>query len=62
LLEKFDPGALLEAHGQQELRVFLERAYVETPTTCDAFVTRGVIAREASARLVVASERWETFA
>jgi hypothetical protein len=66
LLEKFDPGALLEAHGQQELRVFLERAYVETPTTCDAFVTQGVISQQSQrptvATFEVTSERCETIA
>jgi len=44
LLEKFDPGATAEPDA------VLERGYIETPTTCDAFVTRG------------AGERWETIA
>jgi membrane-bound ClpP family serine protease len=42
LLEKFDPAAAQPA--------VLERAYIETATTCDAFVTRGE------------SDRWETVA
>lgn len=45
LLEKFDPAA------QPREQLVLERAYIETPTTCDAFVTRGVT-----------TERWETIA
>ena len=49
LLEKFDPGAI-----QQAQPVTLERAYIETPTTCDTFVTRAT--PEAT------SERWETIA
>jgi hypothetical protein len=58
LLEKFDPAALEEG-----LPVVLERAYVETPTTCDAYVTRGVVERRPHPKraiLEVASERWET--
>ena len=42
LLEKFDPDAPPAVS---------ERAYIETPTTCDAFVTRGD-----------AGDRWETIA
>lgn len=57
LLDKYDPVAMLEAHQQPELQVVLERAYVETPTTCDAFVTRGVISQQPQT-----SERWETIA
>jgi hypothetical protein len=38
------------------------RAYIETPTTCDAFVTRGVISEQPQATLEVTSERWETIA
>ena len=41
LLEKFDPGAQLD-----QPQAVLERGYLETPTTCDAFV----------------SERWEPVA
>jgi hypothetical protein len=59
LLEKFDPGELLEPQQAGRLPVVLERGYVETPTTCDSFVTRGVVTREPSARLEVTSERWE---
>jgi len=56
LLEKFDPGAMVQAD------VVLERAYIETPTTCDSFVTRGVISQQPPKSLEVASERWETIA
>jgi hypothetical protein len=62
LLEKFDPGAMLQPQPQDRLPVVLERAYVETPTTCDAFVTRGVITRQRQATLEVTSERWEAVA
>jgi hypothetical protein len=58
LLEKFDPAAMTEAE-QQQLLVALERAYLETPTTCDTFVTRGVISQQPQATLEVTSERWE---
>src|SRR5262245_8831710 len=64
LLEKFEPRAMLEAE-RQELGVVLERAYIETPTTCDMFVTRGVISRQPQAQratLEVTSEHWETIA
>jgi ClpP class serine protease len=61
LLEKFDPAAMLRAQQLQELQVVLERAYLETPTTCDAFVTRGVVSEQPAA-LDVTSERWETIA
>jgi hypothetical protein len=63
LLEKFDPGAMHQA----QLAV-LERAYIETPDTCDAFVTRGVISQQPQAQqqviatLDVSSERWEAVA
>jgi hypothetical protein len=57
LLEKFDPGGMHQAQP-----VVLERAYVETPTTCDTFVTRGVISQQTPATLEVTSERWETIA
>src|SRR5262245_34365317 len=48
LLEKFDPGAMLRASRQPPvpLPVVFERAYIETTNTCDAFVTRGVIAAQ----------------
>ena len=67
LLEKFDPGTIIEAHRQP---VVLERAYIETPTTCDTFVTRGVLSQQpqaqptlaAVASLEVTTERWETTA
>lgn len=59
LLEKLDPRALLDASSADRLPAVLERAYVETPTTCDSYVTRGAIAQAA---LEVASERWETVA
>jgi hypothetical protein len=59
LLEKFDAGAMLRA---QRHEVVLERAYVETATTCDAFVTRGVVSQQQPATLEVTSERWETIA
>src|SRR5262245_2715313 len=82
LLERFDPGMTLQASRQppdaspstraptsvpDPVQVVLERAYVETPTTCDAFVTRGVISRlpdtqPSDASLEVTSERWETIA
>jgi len=52
LLEKFDPGALQQPRAQ--LPVVVERAYIETASTCDAFVTR--------ATLEVTSERWEAVA
>jgi hypothetical protein len=78
LLEKFDPGAMLQLQTQQpqppdQLPVVLERAYIESPTTCDSFVTRGVISQHRQARqqqqaikppatLEVTSERWEATA
>jgi hypothetical protein len=80
LLEKFDPGATLRASRQPAdpdalqpasagqsvatARVVFERAYIESPDTCDAFVTRGVISRQGptDATLEVTSERWETIA
>ena len=54
LLEKFDAGAMLRASRQPPvpdtppapLPVVFERAYIETPDTCDAFVTRGVITQQ----------------
>ena len=58
LLEKFDPAAMLDPRPRGRLPVVLERAYIETPTTCDSFVTRGVIS-EQPAMLEVTSERWE---
>jgi hypothetical protein len=67
LLEKFDPGAMLKAQPQQparaapQLQVVLERAYVETVNTCDAFVTRGIVSQQPPT-LEVTSERWETIA
>jgi hypothetical protein len=48
LLERFDPKQ------QQHPIVLLERAYIETPGTCDAFVTR--VTPDAT------SDRWETIA
>lgn len=61
LLEKFVPGALLEPEPEQaQLPVVLERAYIETPASCDSFVTRGVVS--AQAPFEVTSERWETVA
>jgi hypothetical protein len=61
LLQKFDPGAVLrERREQPQMPVVVERAYVETPTTCDAFVTRGVISPAAA--LDITSERWEAVA
>jgi pimeloyl-ACP methyl ester carboxylesterase len=62
LLEKFDPAALLQSHSGDELPVVLERAYIETPFTCDSFVTRGVISPQPEGMLEVTSERWETIA
>jgi len=59
LLDKFDPAAMLQGHS--ELPVVLERAYLETPDTCDAFVTRGVISRKPPT-LEATSERWEPIA
>jgi len=46
LLEKFDPGSMLRTTRQP---VVLERAYVETPNTSDAFVTRGVVSERPEA-------------
>ena len=53
-----------QAQPPDELPVVLERAYIDTPTTCDSFVTRGVISRQppAPAALAVTSERWEAMA
>lgn len=45
-LEKFDPGAILRASRQPPVPVVVERAYIETADTCDAFVTRGVISEQ----------------
>jgi hypothetical protein len=66
LFEQFDPAARYEAE-QTRLPVVLERAYVETLDTCDAFVTRGLILRQRETdrdrpTLEVTSERWETIA
>ena len=69
LLDKVDPSAALRGH-QPQLQVALERAYVETPDTCDAFVTRGVVSQQPEgeqqvavvATLELTSERWETLA
>jgi hypothetical protein len=47
---KFDPAAELRAaagQGQHQVAVVLERCYVETPTTSDAFVTDAVISQQA---------------
>jgi hypothetical protein len=52
LLERYEASGPRRADAEQAL-VF-ERAYVESPSTCDAFVTRA--AGEA------ASDRWEAFA
>src|SRR5262245_17910459 len=60
LLERFDPGAMLQPPSDR-LPVVLEQGYVETTTTCDSFVTRGVISQQ-PATLAVTSERWETIA
>jgi hypothetical protein len=60
LLEKFDPGAMLQPTADQ-LPVVLERAYIESPTTCDSFVTRGVVT-QAPVTFEVRSERWEAIA
>jgi pimeloyl-ACP methyl ester carboxylesterase len=65
LLEPFTPAAFLEGQeGRTPLPVVLERGYLETPTTCDTFTTRGVITEQppAAAALDVAGERWETVA
>jgi hypothetical protein len=74
LLEKFDPSAMLQPHSPDQFPVVVERAYIETPTTCDSFVTRGVISKQQArarqqqqaivtrATLEVTSERWETIA
>jgi hypothetical protein len=61
LLEKFDPAAMLRGQPEDQLPVVSERAYIETPTTCDSFVTRGVISQQ-PATFEVTSERWETIA
>jgi hypothetical protein len=45
-----------------QVPVVLERAYIETPDTCDAFVTRGLISQQPQATLEVTSERWEIIA
>jgi hypothetical protein len=64
LLEKFDAGSTIQPQ-ESELPVVLERGYVETPSTCDTFVTRGVVSQRPQGekpRLEVTSERWETVA
>jgi hypothetical protein len=62
LAERFDPGAMLQPPRDQ-LPVVLERAYIESATTCDSFVTRGVILQQRpTPTLEVTSERWETIA
>jgi hypothetical protein len=53
LLEAFDPQAV-----EMGAPIVLERGYLETVSTCDAFVTRGVVGPRAI--LEVESERWET--
>jgi hypothetical protein len=67
LLDAFDPSVNLKTHetpGDARLPVVLERAYLETPGTCDTFVTRGVVTRPTrpEAASGVTSERWETVA
>jgi hypothetical protein len=52
LLEKFDRGALRKT--QDKAPIVLERAYIETASTCDVFVTR--------ATPDLTSDRWETVA
>jgi hypothetical protein len=65
LLEKFDAAAVLGAQERptSELPVVLERAFLETPTTGDTFVTRGLVVKKQddsqAVALDVASERWE---
>jgi hypothetical protein len=54
LLEAFDPRTLPAADA------VLERGYLETAGTCDAFVTRATVAPGAA--FEAASERWETMA
>src|SRR5262245_55260634 len=51
LLEKFDPSAVLRAQPRQpdQLPVVLERGYIETATTCDSLVTRGLISHQPTA-------------
>jgi hypothetical protein len=44
------PGAPQPPAGPRPLPVVLERAYVETPDTCDAFITRGVISPQPQAQ------------
>jgi hypothetical protein len=62
LLERFDPEAMLQPPRDQ-LPVVLERAYIESPTTCDSFVTRGVILQQRPTPILeVTSERWESLA
>ena len=62
LLERFDPGEMLQPPRDQ-LPVVLERAYIESPTTRDSFVTRGVILQQRpTPTLEVTSERWEPIA
>jgi hypothetical protein len=43
------PAALPPQQATQ-LNVVLERAYMETPTTCDTFTTRGVISQQPQAQ------------
>lgn len=50
LRTKFDPAKVLGAGGgaqqQQQVQVQLERAYVETPSTADVYVTEGTISMQ----------------
>ena len=75
LLETFDAAAMLHASRRAQvadtaapLPVVFERAYIETPSTSDAFVTRGLISQQSDAEhpldatLEVTGERWETIA
>ena len=46
LMDKFDPAALLRATDDPQVSVTLERAYLETPSTCDGFVTRATVSQQ----------------
>jgi Serine dehydrogenase proteinase len=46
LRSKFDPAAILSQAGQQAQTVSLERAYIETVSTADIYVTEGAISMQ----------------
>jgi len=46
LRSKFDPASMLSQSGQEQQGVQLERAYIETSTTADVFITEGALSMQ----------------